>query len=451
MGRETEIRQDAAPAECHVTAAGSGALSAEVLIVGGGMVGLTLGAALADAGIEVLLVDREDPAAQLDQGFDGRSSAIARGSQQALAGIGLWDLMAEDAEPILDIRVSDGRVGERASSLFLHYDHRLLGDGPESGDQAAGGPLGYIIENRAIRRGLHARAGRLERLRLLAPRRVAELERGARRVTARLDDGTRIAARLAVSAEGRTSALREAAGIRTTAWSYGQTGIVCTVAHALPHNGVAHENFLPSGPFAMLPMTDGEDGSGGGPVHRSSIVWTERRELVPAMMALDDRAFGHEIARRFGDSLGELRPIGGRWAYPLSLSHAERYLDRRLVLVGDAAHSIHPIAGQGLNLGLRDVAALAETLVDARRLGLDLGAADVLARYQRWRRLDNLVLIAATDGLNRLFSNDLGPLRLARDLGLAAVDRLPPLKRFFMRHAMGMVGDLPRLIRGEAL
>jgi 2-octaprenyl-6-methoxyphenol hydroxylase len=207
----------------------------------------------------------------------------------------------------------------------------------------------------------------------------------------------------------------------------------------------------------MLPMTDGEDGTNGGGskkrrrVHRSSIVWTERQTLAPAMMALDGAAFSAEIQRRFGDSLGTLRAIGGRWAHPLSLTHAERYVDHRLALVGDAAHVIHPIAGQGLNLGLRDVAALAETLVDARRLGLDLGAADVLARYQRWRRFDNLMLIAATDSLNRLFSNDLGPLRLARDLGLAAVNRMPPLKRLFMRHAMGLVGDLPRLIRGEAL
>jgi 2-octaprenyl-6-methoxyphenol hydroxylase len=240
--------------------------------------------------------------------------------------------------------------------------------------------------------------------------------------------------------------MRAAAGIRTTAWSYPQTGIVCTVAHELPHRGVAHEHFLPSGPFAMLPMTDAADGT-----HRSSIVWTERSSLAPAMMKLAASDFAAEIARRFGDSLGRLEPIGGRWAYPLSLMHAERYHDRRLALVGDAAHGIHPIAGQGLNLGLRDVAALAEAIVDARRLGLDVGGAAVLERYARWRRLDNLMLIAMTDGLNRMFSNDLGPLRLARGLGLDAVNRMPGLKRFFMAHAMGLVGDVPRLLRGEAL
>jgi len=428
-------------------AAPDAVLETEVLIVGGGLVGLSLGVALADAGVAVLLVDREDPAAQLDEGFDGRASAIARGSQQALAIIGLWDRLAEDAQPILDIRVSDGRVGAGASGLFLHYDHRDLDEGP----------LGFIIENRMIRRALHGRCGGLTKLRRLAPARLAGLERLAGRVAADIDAGDgplRATARVAVSAEGRNASLRREAGIGVTSWDYGQSGIVCTVAHERPHHGVAHEHFLPSGPFAMLPMTDGEDGTGeaaGRRVHRSSIVWTERRALVPAMMALDGPAFSAEVRRRFGDSLGALRAIGGRWSYPLSLVHAERYVDHRLALVGDAAHGIHPIAGQGLNLGLRDVAALAETLVDARRLGLDLGAADVLARYQRWRRFDNLALIAATDGLNRVFSNDLAPVRLARDLGLAAVNRMPPLKKLFMRHAMGLVGDLPRLIQGLRL
>jgi 2-octaprenyl-6-methoxyphenol hydroxylase len=232
---------------------------------------------------------------------------------------------------------------------------------------------------------------------------------------------------------------------------YGQTAIVATVAHEVPHEGVAHEHFLPSGPFALLPMTDAAD-ERGGPAHRSSLVWTERRALVPAMLALNEQAFAQELQRRFGDSLGRLSLWGGRrWSYPLSLLHAERYLDTRLALVGDAAHGIHPIAGQGLNLGLRDVAALAECIVDARRLGLDVGDATVLERYQRWRRLDTMALIAATDSLNRLFSNDLPPVRLLRDLGLAAVNQMPPLKRFFMRHAMGLVGELPRLVKGEAL
>ncbi len=241
--------------------------------------------------------------------------------------------------------------------------------------------------------------------------------------------------------DGRNSPLRRAAGIRTIEWNYPQVSIVCTVSHEAPHRGVAVEHFLPAGPFAILPMTG----------HRSSIVWTERADLAPRLMALDDAGFTRELARRFGDFLGALEVVGPRWSYPLSLMHAERYSAPRLALVGDAAHVIHPIAGQGLNLGIRDIAALAELVVDARRLGLDIANPDALERYERWRRFDNVMLAAVTDGLNRLFSNALPPVKLARDLGLAAVDRLPPLKRFLMRHAMGVVGDLPRLVRGEPL
>ncbi len=244
--------------------------------------------------------------------------------------------------------------------------------------------------------------------------------------------------------------LRQSRGIAATRWSYAQTAIVCTVTHELAHGGVAHERFFPVGPFAILPMTDGRD-EHGAVQHRSSLVWVERADLVPTMLKLAAPDFDAEIARRFGDFLGAVRAIGPRWSYPLGLMHAERYTDERLALIGDAAHSIHPLAGQGLNLGIRDVAALAEVLVDARRLGLDIGFGEVLSRYERWRRTDNVALAAVTDGLNRLFSNSFRPLALARDLGLAAVHRMPPLKRFFMRHAMGQVGDLPRLVRGEPL
>ena len=422
-------------------------LEAEVLIAGGGMVGLTLGIALAGAGVATIVVDAADLAALQTAAHDGRSSAIARGTQQMMSALGIWPGIAGHAEPILEIRVSDGKVGSDASSLFLHYDNRELGPDRE-------GPLGYIVENLATRRALAARAAGLANLTLLAPARIVAVERGPAAVLAELADGRRIRAQLAVGAEGKGSPLREAAGIRVTRWDYPQCGIVCTVAHEVPHGGVAHEHFLPSGPFALLPMTDAAPNTPGGAPwggHRSSLVWTERRALVPAMMALSEADFGRELERRFGPGLGRLRQAGGRWSYPLGLMFAEACVDTRLALVGDAAHVIHPIAGQGLNLGLRDVAALAETLVDARRLGLDLGSAGVLAGYQGWRRVDGLLLAVVTDGLNRLFSNDLGPLRLVRDLGLAAVDRAPPLKRFFMRHAMGLVGELPRLVRGEAL
>lgn len=433
----------------------------EVLIAGGGMVGLSLAVALADAGLAVMVVDRLDPAAMKEEAFDGRSSAIARGSQQALSVLGLWQGMAEAASPILDIRISDGHPaggfggGARrggASSLFLHFSHRDTEEGPADDDGIPPDiPLGHIVENTAIRRACLARVKTLPNLDLRAPAELASVERSAAGVTAVLGDGTTVSARLLVAADGRGSAQRRAAGIAVTEVGYGQTGIVATVTHERPHNGVAHEHFLPSGPFALLPMTDAEDAEGRR-VHRSSLVWTERTSLVPAMLALDDQGFAAELQRRFGDSLGQLALWSARrWSYPLSLLHAERYIDQRLALVGDAAHGIHPIAGQGLNLGLRDVAALAESIVDARRLGLDIGSSSVLQRYQRWRRFDNMALIVATDSLNRLFSSDLPPLRLLRDLGLAAVNRLPPMKRFFMRHAMGLVGELPRLVKGEAL
>ncbi len=398
----------------------------ELIVVGGGLTGLTLAIACAACGIEVAVVDREDPAAMLAEPFDGRTTAIAEGSKQVLDGIGLWPLVAGAAEPILEIRVADNN-----SPLFLHYDHRDLGDAP----------LGYIVENRVLRRALIERARVLPSLVHLAPLAVERVERGGGGARAYLADGSVLQGELAAACDGRRSPLREAAGIRTLAWDYPQTGIVCTVRHALPHHGVAVEHFLPAGPFAILPMTE----------QRSSIVWTERAALAPGILALDEAGFRAELARRFGDFLGEVEVVGPRWSYPLSLLHAERYVAPRLALVGDAAHVIHPIAGQGLNLGIRDIAVLAELVVDARRLGLDIGNSVLLERYQRWRRFDNMALAAVTDALNRLFSNSVPPVKLLRDLGLAAIDKLPPMKRLLMRHAMGLVGELPRLVRGEPL
>lgn len=405
-------------------------IQADVVVVGAGMVGGALAVALAGAGIRVALIDRADPRALTSEGRDGRASAIALGSQRALSGIGVWDHVGA-AEPILDIRVTDADAPG-----FLHYDHRELG---ENGDAAPG--FGHIVENTILRRAIWARARDLPALGVFAPAELAALERGRDAVTARLADGRQIVAALAVSAEGRDARLRREAGIAVTEWTYPQTGIVCTVGHERPHGGLAHEHFLASGPFASLPMTG----------NRSSIVWTERTALAPAALALDDDAFSAELQRRFGDWLGRVRVEGGRWSYPLGLMHAERYIDHRLALVGDAAHLIHPIAGQGLNLGLRDVAALAETIVDARRLGIDIGLSATLERYQRWRRVDNLTLIAVTDGLNRLFSTDFAPVALARRIGMAAVENMPGLKRLFMRHAMGTVGELPRLVAGQML
>jgi 2-octaprenyl-6-methoxyphenol hydroxylase len=395
------------------------------------MVGLTLAVACARAGLSVVVVDAEARATQLDDAFDGRASAVALAACRMLKSLGIWEDLQGEAQPILDIRVSDGRAGRRPSSLFLHFDHQAIGDEP----------FGHLIENRVLRHALDRSAARLPGLVQINPAAVLRVEAGPDRTLAHLSDGRVLAARLVVAADGRNSRLRTAAGIATRGWSYGQTGIVATVTHERPHQGLAHELFLPGGPFASLPLTG----------NRSSLVWTERDALAAALIKLPKPAFDDEMRRRFGDHLGLVESTGPRWSWPLSLHLADRYVAPRLVLVGDAAHGIHPIAGQGLNLGLRDVAALAEVLVDGHRLGLEAGDAGLLERYQRWRRVDNVMLGVVTDGLNRLFSNDLAPVRLARDLGLAAVERIGPLKRFFMRHASGTVGTLPRLLEGRPL
>jgi 2-octaprenyl-6-methoxyphenol hydroxylase len=406
-------------------------LHTDALIVGGGLVGLSLAIALARAGLGVVVVDRADPATMVARADDGRTIAIAHASARVLDGIGVWPALAPLACPIDAIRVSDGD-----SLMFLHYDHRELGDDP----------FGHIVENHDLRRVLLATARATPGLDLRAPSALDAVARKPDGVSATLSDGTHLRADVLLACDGRRSPIRAAAGIRVAEWSYDQTAIVCCARHERPHRHIAHERFLPAGPFAILPMRDDDAGH-----HRSSIVWTERATRAPALLALDPAAFSAELGRRFGDFLGAVSLTGDRWSYPLSLTHAVRYTDCRLALVGDAAHAIHPIAGQGLNMGIRDVAALAEVLVETRRLGLDIGAADVLARYERWRRADNTLLSVVTDLLTRLFSNDVAPIRLARDSGLALVNATPPLRRFFMRHAMGTVGELPRLLRGEAL
>jgi len=403
------------------------AADTELVIAGGGLTGLLLGLACARAGLAVAIVDRHEPVAMLGEHFDGRTSAIAYGSRNVLDAIGLWTDIVADAQPILEIRVADDR-----SPLFLHYDHRQL---------EAGTPLGYIVENRVLRRQLIDCVRSIPTLHFLTRIEVGSVSASSHGVTATLSDGRQIEARLVAAADGGASPLRHAAGIGTVEWRYPQASIVTSVRHERVHHGVAIEHFLPAGPFAILPMTG----------NRSSIVWTERSEFAPRLIELSDAAFTAELVARFGDFLGAVEPIGPRWTYPLALKLAKAYIAPRLALIGEAAHVIHPIAGQGLNLGIRDVAVLAELVIDARRLGLDIGDEGVLRRYQQWRRFDALALATVTDGLNRLFSNALPPVRLVRDLGLAVVQRLPPLKRILMRDAMGLFGDLPRLVRGEPL
>jgi 2-octaprenyl-6-methoxyphenol hydroxylase len=404
-------------------------LDCDVIVGGGGMVGVTLALALAQGGLKVAVCDPVPPSALTDAKFDGRVSALSYSSVRMFEALGVWDELAEHAQPIEDILVTDAPLGGTPSPFSLHFDADELGRA-----------MGNIAENRFIRAALYAAAAKSENITLIAPAALTQLDVDAASVTASLSNGQKITASLAVAADGRESPMREEMGIKIIGWSYPQTGIVATVEHERPHNGVAYEHFLPSGPFAILPMTG----------NRSSLVWTEREDLAPAMMALPEDAFNAEIARRFGAHLGATKAAGPRWSYPLKFHLARGFVKLRFALAGDSAHGIHPIAGQGLNLGLKDAAALAETVLDAARLGLDIGAADVLTRYERWRRFDSLTLAVSTDALNRLFSNDIAPLRFARDLGLGFVDSVGPLRRFFMRHAGGDVGKLPRLLRGEA-
>jgi 2-octaprenyl-6-methoxyphenol hydroxylase len=401
-------------------------IQTDVLIIGGGMIGLSQALALASAGLRSVVVERQQPAALTAMEHDGRVSTLSYGSAALFGQIGAWEHMADYAEAIAEIRVADN-----GAPLFLHFDHREVGDRP----------FGFTVENRYIRLALHKALAETAGVNLIAPGDVRILERNQGGVRAELADGRVIRAALAVGAEGRNSPLREAAGIRCLSWQYDQTAIVTTVRHEGGHGGIAAELFLPAGPFALLPMRG----------NRSALIWTEKGRDVPPLLALDDDAFNAEIMARAGDHWGRIECDAPRWSYPLGLQNAERYIDTRLALIGDAAHGMHPVAGQGLNLGLRDVAALAEVLIDDARLGLDLGGGEALRRYQQWRRFDALTMLMMTDGLVRLFSNDITPVRLARVLGLGLVNKIGPAKRFFERHAAAMTGDLPKLIRGEAL
>lgn len=399
----------------------------DVIIVGGGMVGMAAAIAFATAGIRSAVIERVPHPRQLESRFDGRTAAISLGTKRLLDTIGAWQHMAPHAQPISDIRVIDGN-----SPMFLHYDHREVGNEP----------FGWIVENRIIREALFKRGDALaDFITLYAPHSAETVQTYSSHASVTLDDGRELRAPLLVVADGKFSATRAKLGIKALTVPYGQTAIVCTIAHSLPHNGLALERFLPIGPFAALPMRD----------NRSSLVWTESTERAPQMLTLDDADFCAEIQRRVGGYLGDISLAGPRFSYPLTLVHAESYTAHRAALIGDAAHGIHPIAGQGVNLGFRDVAVLAEVVTEAQRLGLDIGFDTTLAAYSQWRALDAMSMVAVTDALTRLFSNDVFPLNIARRTGLAAVGKLPPLKRFFMRHAMGLEGDLPRLMRGEAL
>ncbi len=401
----------------------------DVLIAGGGFAGLTLAIALRQGLGPSFAVAVADPALGASHGDDERASAIVAAVRRLFATIGVWPAIAADAQPILDMVVTDSRLGDAVRPTFLTF----------AGEIEPGEPFAHMIENRLLVDALAAKAREIGVA--LQPCAVAKFAREGDCVTAALSDGADVNARLLVAADGARSNIRSAAGIATHGWNYGQSAIVINVAHERDHDGRAEEHFLPAGPFAILPLKG----------RRSSIVWTETTAEAARIVALPDDAFHAELEQRFKLHLGDLKVIGARRVHPLGFFVARAFIADRIALVGDAAHVIHPIAGQGLNMGLKDVAALAEVIVDAARLGLDPGAANVLERYQRWRRFDTMTMGLATDGLNRLFSNGSDVLRAVRDVGLGLVDRLPGLKRLFIREAAGLVGEVPKLLRGELL
>ncbi|MGA2567448.1 MAG: ubiquinone biosynthesis hydroxylase [Pseudolabrys sp.] len=401
----------------------------DLLIGGAGFAGLALAIALRRGLGEELSVTVVDPTLVAAPSKDPRASAIAAAARRLFEAIEVWDAVAADAQPILDMVVTDSKLDDAVRPTFLTF----------GGDVEPVEPFAHMVENRHLIDALVKKAK--EAGVDLRADTVSGFEHAANAIEVQLAGGETISARLLVGADGARSKIREQAGIASHGWNYDQSAIVTTVAHEREHNGRAAEHFLPAGPFAILPLKG----------KRSSIVWTETAHEAERMVALPDDEFHAELEKRFGLQLGDLKVVGPRRAFPLGLFTARSFIAERLALVGDAAHIIHPIAGQGLNMGLRDVAALAEAIADAARLGLDIGDAQVLERYQRWRRFDTMTMGVATDGLNRLFSNSSDVLRLVRDLGLGVVERMPALKRVFIREAAGFTGDMPKLLRGEAL
>jgi 2-octaprenyl-6-methoxyphenol hydroxylase len=403
--------------------------SYNVIIAGGGFVGMTLALALVEAapkGFRVALVDAESPD---KSNVDARASALSAASKGLLSVLGIWPELADGAEAITSIEITDSSLEASRRPHFLGFDDEL-----KPGESGA-----YMIENDDLIRALKRAVSRQIAIEMFAPDSVTAFAATPADVQAKLASGGTLKAKLLVAADGKRSRLRDLAGIKCVGWSYPQAGIVTTVAHEKPHRGQAVQHFLPGGPFAMLPLKG----------NRCSIVWSEDKTTAEAIMAADEATFLAELKKRFGARLGDIALAGPRQSFPLEYQVARSFVGKRLALVGDAAHAVHPLAGQGLNIGLRDVAALTEIVVEGARLGLDIGATTLLERYERWRRFDSAFSATVMDGLNRLFSNDNAPLRALRDLGLGIVDNAPWLKRALVREAAGVSGTVPRLLKGE--
>ena len=399
----------------------------DIAIVGGGLNGPALALAAAQVGLRVIVLDATSHKPRKNAKFDGRAYALALASKRLLAAVGVWENVAQDAEPMLNIRVSDGHAGVGASPFFMDFDHAELEEGP----------MGYMVEDRHLRYALQAAMQTSPLIEYRLATRVTGQSTGPEGVTLSLANNQKITTRLLVGADGRQSGTAARAGITYTGWQYGQTALVCAVEHDRPHGGVAHQFFMPAGPMAVLPLS----------ACRSTVVWSEKTDSATVIKTLDDAAFLDVLRTRFGDFLGDIALTGGRFSYPLGMMIAKNYIAPNVALIGDAAHGVHPIAGQGLNAGLRDVAALIQVLSEAKQRGEDFASQPVLARYQLWRRFDATALAVATDGFNRLFSNDNPILRLGRDLGMGMLNAMPKVRRGILREAAGLTGDLPDLMR----
>ncbi len=412
-------------------------MDSDLIIVGGSLTGSLAALALADIGLTSTVIDIEAPRDMLDEPFDGRTTALAYAGARMLDKLGLWEGMKPGASPINDILVTDGKPKGRFSDGyvapgFIHFDSRELG---EDGEHT---PLGWIIENRLMRHVFFEAMVANDKINLIAPARCQGMKAHPGYGEVTLHDDRILRGRLVLAADGRPSPLRERAKIKSTRWQYSQTGIVCTVAHEKDHLGIAQEIFLPSGPFAILPL----------PNNRSSLVWTEKKDRVRAFVAMDEASIIREITARFGSYLGDVKLDGPVWSYPLSFHIATKFYTDRMALIGDAAHGVHPIAGQGFNLGVKDIAVMRDVLLEATQTGLDIGHGTQLAKYDRWRRFDSVSLGFGMDALNKLMSTDNSLLRKVRSTGMSIVNKIDPLRQAFMKQAGGDLGDLPELMRG---
>ncbi|MGB0959152.1 MAG: FAD-dependent monooxygenase [Halocynthiibacter sp.] len=403
----------------------------DITIVGGGLNGPALALALADTGHMVTIIDAAPDEARSTEGFDGRGYALSLASQRLLKAIDIWPKVAQNAQPILEIKVSDGEAGKGASPHFLHFDHAEIEEGP----------MGYMLEDRFLYGAFQERLKTHPKITIIRGAKAIAQDTDAFSATVTLGQGDVVHSKLIIGCDGRQSGTAARAGITRSGHDYGQTGLVCAIETEHPHNGTAHQFFMPPGPLAILPL----------PGNFVSIVWTETTEAAKRIVALSDEDYLKELKPRFGSFMGDIKLAGDRFAYPLNLTLADRFVTERVALVGDAAHGVHYIAGQGLNLGLKDVAALAEILTNAKRRGEDIGAINILERYQTWRRFDTTTLVAATEGVNTLFSNDNGALRAVREMGLGLVNAMPKLRRSLIRQAAGLEGEMPKLLQGRQI